>query len=207
MANQKKGVYCPHYHSNLRRRGCYFYDLVGMTIWICEDCNQKLFKAVIKQKTLEDNLISTTSKSVKTPQSSSSLRAKSVRRTTVCGTVGTKRTKLKQKKVTEQEVDEEDQEEDSMTDILNQKSPPAQSIYSDSHPVIIDVDSPVGYLSRDMALDKYGSVTLKKMEKTGWLDGVTGIMLNDGTLAIPESDYERAYRAVKGERISSWEAD
>jgi hypothetical protein len=64
-----------------------------------------------------------------------------------------------------------------------------------------------GWLTDAEAVEKYGLAMLKKMGKTGYLDCVTGIVLPDGQLAIPERDYELAYRAVKGEPIHPEEWD
>ena len=64
-----------------------------------------------------------------------------------------------------------------------------------------------GWLTDAEAVEKYGLAMLKKMGKTGYLDCVTGIVLPDGQTAIPERDYELAYRAVKGEPIHPEEWD
>lgn len=53
----------------------------------------------------------------------------------------------------------------------------------------------------------YGKDMLKKMRKTGWLDGIT-VSLNDkGEIDVPESDYDRAFRAVKKKKIGAFEWD
>lgn len=57
------------------------------------------------------------------------------------------------------------------------------------------------------AKEKYGEEVLEKMIKTGWLDGITTTLNKDGIINIPDEDYERAYRAAKGEYIHSLEWD
>ena len=42
---------------------------------------------------------------------------------------------------------------------------------------------------------------LKKMDETGWLDGITVSYNKDGTINVPESDYNRAYKAAIGKKI------
>ena len=64
-----------------------------------------------------------------------------------------------------------------------------------------------GWLTDAEAVEIYGKSMLKKMRKTGYLDCVTGIVLPTGETAIPERDYELAYRAATGDRIDSEEWD
>ena len=64
-----------------------------------------------------------------------------------------------------------------------------------------------GWLTDVEAVEKYGKPMLKKMGKTGYLDCVTGIVLPDGETAIPERDYDLAYRAATGDRIDPEEWD
>lgn len=47
------------------------------------------------------------------------------------------------------------------------------------------------------ALEIYGKEMLEKMDKTGYLDGITVTRLPNGDIDIPESDLDRAFRAVK----------
>ena len=62
-------------------------------------------------------------------------------------------------------------------------------------------------MNKETAIKKYGKSMLKKMEKTGWLDGITVSINKDGTINVPESDYDRAYRAAMGEEIHPLEWD
>jgi len=56
-------------------------------------------------------------------------------------------------------------------------------------------------MNQEQAEIKYGKEMLKKMELTGWLDGITITMNDKGEPDVPESDYERAFRAANGEKI------
>ena len=62
-------------------------------------------------------------------------------------------------------------------------------------------------MNQKEAEEKYGKETLEKMLKTGWLDGITITRLPNGEIDVPESDYDRAYRALKGEKIHHYEWD
>lgn len=57
------------------------------------------------------------------------------------------------------------------------------------------------------AIQKYGPEMLEKMRNTGWLDGITVSLNENGEIDIPNSDYDRAYRAAKGEKVSNIEWD
>lgn len=57
------------------------------------------------------------------------------------------------------------------------------------------------------AEEKYGKEMLEKMEKTGFLSGITVTMNDKGEVDVPEQDYDRAYRAAKGEKIHPLEWD
>lgn len=57
------------------------------------------------------------------------------------------------------------------------------------------------------AEEHYGKEMLKKMRDTGWLDGITATMNEKGEVDIPNSDYERAFRAAKREKIGAFEWD
>jgi len=47
------------------------------------------------------------------------------------------------------------------------------------------------------AEEKYGKLMLEKMIKTGFLDGITVTINKDGTMNVPQKDYDIAYKAVK----------
>lgn len=64
-----------------------------------------------------------------------------------------------------------------------------------------------GYLTIDLAKKRYGEKMYTKMIATGWLDGCTGIILPTGETALPESDYDRAYKAATGHSINQEEFD
>ena len=49
---------------------------------------------------------------------------------------------------------------------------------------------------------KYGKKMLEEMTKTGFLDEITVLLKKDGTIDIPDRDYEIAHRAVKYGRES-----
>lgn len=52
---------------------------------------------------------------------------------------------------------------------------------------------------RSEAIKKYGKSMYKKMLKTGMLTGITLVLNPDGTVDIPETDLELAYKvATKG---------
>ena len=51
------------------------------------------------------------------------------------------------------------------------------------------------------AEQKYGKEMLEKMRKTGFLDGITVSLLPNGEADVPESDYDRAFRAAQGQKI------
>lgn len=53
----------------------------------------------------------------------------------------------------------------------------------------------------------FGKEMSDKMKKTGYLDGITCEMDENGQLLIPRSDIDRAYRAAKGEKIHPEEWD
>jgi hypothetical protein len=57
------------------------------------------------------------------------------------------------------------------------------------------------------ALDKYGAEMMKKMDRTGFLDGITCVLNKDGSIEIPQRDLDIAYRAAKGEEIDLEEWD
>ena len=57
------------------------------------------------------------------------------------------------------------------------------------------------------ALDKYGAEMMKKMDRTGYLSGITCTINKDGSFEIPQEDFDRAYRAAKGEKINPEEWD
>jgi len=54
---------------------------------------------------------------------------------------------------------------------------------------------------------KYGKEMLEKMRKTGWLDGITMTLNENGEVDVPDSDYDRAYRAAQGKKIHPLEWD
>jgi hypothetical protein len=51
------------------------------------------------------------------------------------------------------------------------------------------------------AIKKYGSETWAKMSESGWLDGITVTIGKNGETDIPQSDLDRAYRAIQGKPI------
>lgn len=55
------------------------------------------------------------------------------------------------------------------------------------------------------AIEKYGKETLEKMSK--YMQAVTVSLDEDSEIDTPESDYEQAYRRLKGEKIHPWEWD
>lgn len=61
--------------------------------------------------------------------------------------------------------------------------------------------------TKEQVIEKVGIEMWEKMCKTGWLDGITCHFNKDGTIEIPQSDIDRAYRAANGERILSHEWD
>lgn len=56
-------------------------------------------------------------------------------------------------------------------------------------------------------IGKYGGNMAWRMKKTGYLDGITCEMDENGQLLIPRSDIDRAYRAAKCEKIHPEEWD
>jgi hypothetical protein len=56
----------------------------------------------------------------------------------------------------------------------------------------------------EQVIKKVGQKMWDRMCATGWLDGITLSLNADGTVEIPESDIDRAYRAAHGEKISDW---
>ena len=62
--------------------------------------------------------------------------------------------------------------------------------------------------TKQQVIEKYGpEMWDAAMCKTGWLDGITYTANPDGTIEIPESDIDRAYRSANGIRISTEEWD
>ena len=61
--------------------------------------------------------------------------------------------------------------------------------------------------TKEQVIEKYGKELWDKMTETGWLDGITISITPDGKMNIPQSDIDRAYRAVKGEYVSHLEMD
>jgi hypothetical protein len=62
------------------------------------------------------------------------------------------------------------------------------------------------YYTPEEALKVYGKSMMRKMEKSGWLTGCTGIIC-DGKMLLPRCDYDRAYRSVTGQHVSEAEMD
>lgn len=56
-------------------------------------------------------------------------------------------------------------------------------------------------------IDKVGQEMWDKMVATGWLDGITVVMNDQGEMDIPISDISRAYRAAHGAKIHHMEWD
>jgi hypothetical protein len=57
------------------------------------------------------------------------------------------------------------------------------------------------------AIKKYGKEMWQKMLDTGWLDGITVVLCDDGEIDIPESDIEIALKAISGTKIKWYEFD
>lgn len=57
------------------------------------------------------------------------------------------------------------------------------------------------------ATKKYGKELMDAAKDSGWLDGITVTLYDDGEENIPEEDIIRAIRAVKGEKIEWYEWD
>ena len=57
------------------------------------------------------------------------------------------------------------------------------------------------------AIEIFGEDLWKKMCASGWLDGITVVLLPNGETDIPESDLLRAYRAARGGSIHPLEWD
>lgn len=62
-------------------------------------------------------------------------------------------------------------------------------------------------MNQKQAEKKYGKEMLKKMEATGYLDGITISLTKDGEVDVPESDYERAYRKAIGQKMNQLDWD
>lgn len=62
------------------------------------------------------------------------------------------------------------------------------------------------YYTPEEAIKVYGKSMMRKMEKSGWLAGCTGIMC-DGKMLLPRCDYDRAYKSVTGQHIDGAEFD
>ena len=61
--------------------------------------------------------------------------------------------------------------------------------------------------TKEEVIKKYGKRMWDAMVKTGWLDGITCTINPDGSIDIPESDIDRAYRSANGIHISAEEWD
>lgn len=53
----------------------------------------------------------------------------------------------------------------------------------------------------------YGEEMADKMQKTGYLDCITCVLLPSGEIDIPQRDIDIAFRAANGGRISEMEWD
>ena len=54
---------------------------------------------------------------------------------------------------------------------------------------------------KEEAIGLYGKEMWEKMIATGWLDGITCVIREDGKIDIPEYDLDRAHRAATGKPI------
>jgi hypothetical protein len=57
------------------------------------------------------------------------------------------------------------------------------------------------------ATKKYGAEMMRKMERTGYLSGITCTINKDGSFEIPQRDLDIAYCAARGEKINPEEWD
>jgi hypothetical protein len=56
-------------------------------------------------------------------------------------------------------------------------------------------------------IETYGEEMADKMQKTGYLDCITCVLLPSGEIDIPQRDIDIAFRAANGGRISEMEWD
>lgn len=54
-------------------------------------------------------------------------------------------------------------------------------------------------------VEQYGQDLADRMVATGLLDGITCVLLPSGEADIPESDIDRALRAVRGQPVPDWD--
>lgn len=56
-------------------------------------------------------------------------------------------------------------------------------------------------------VERYGQDVADKMQESGMLDGITGVIGENGEMYIYESDIKLALKVVKGGTVGSWEWD
>lgn len=56
-------------------------------------------------------------------------------------------------------------------------------------------------------VERCGVEIAEKIKQSGWLDGITCYMDEEGVAVIPQRDIDVALKAIRGEEIGDWEWD
>lgn len=59
----------------------------------------------------------------------------------------------------------------------------------------------------EQVVERYGKDVAEKIKQSGWLDGITCYMNEEGVAVIPQRDIDVALKAIRGEEIGDLEWD